>query len=62
MIVHYTLAGILNEMKLLTNPVNINNSTMSAEQEDVVTFAYLASKKALVVSEKFKEVMAIWFL
>lgn len=61
MIVHYTLAGILNEMKLLTNPVNINNSTMSAEQEDVVTFAYLASKKALVVSEKFKEVMAIWF-
>ncbi|AUJ30510.1 HAL/PAL/TAL family ammonia-lyase [Liquorilactobacillus hordei] len=61
MIVHYTMAGLLNEMKLLANPVNINNSSMSAEQEDVVTFAFLSSKKALTVSKKFKEIIAIWF-
>ncbi|KRL35343.1 hypothetical protein FD20_GL001502 [Liquorilactobacillus uvarum DSM 19971] len=61
MIVHYTMTGLLNEMKLLASPVNINNNTMSAEQEDVVTFAFLASKKAYLMSEKFKEVMAIWF-
>lgn len=61
MIVHYTLAGLLNEIHSLAEPSNISNNTMSAEQEDTVTFAYTVSKRSYKISEKLKYIIAIWF-
>lgn len=62
MIVHYTLAGLLNDMKALATPSNISNNTMSADQEDVVTFAYSVAKRFYKMTEKLEYITAIWFL
>ncbi|MDV2583780.1 aromatic amino acid lyase, partial [Alkalibacillus haloalkaliphilus] len=46
MIPQYTAAGLLNEIRVLTHPATIDNTPTSANQEDVVSFAYFAAKKA----------------
>ncbi|MDN3020094.1 histidine ammonia-lyase [Paenibacillus sp. BSR1-1] len=59
MIPQYTAAGLLNEIRVLSHPATIDNVTTSANQEDVVSFAYFAAKKAYQISKKLQYILAI---
>ncbi|MEH7308010.1 histidine ammonia-lyase [Neobacillus drentensis] len=59
MIPQYTAAGLLNEIRVLSHPATIDNVPTSANQEDVVSFAYFAAKKAYHVSKKLQYILAI---
>lgn len=59
MIPQYTAAGLYTEMKLLSHPASIDNIPTCAGQEDVVSFAYLAAKKATQVVKKLQYILAI---
>ncbi|MBV7504226.1 histidine ammonia-lyase [Bacillus sp. sid0103] len=59
MIPQYTAAGLLNEIRVLSHPATIDNVPTSANQEDVVSFAYFAAKKAYQVSKKLQYILAI---
>ncbi|TCP21304.1 histidine ammonia-lyase [Scopulibacillus darangshiensis] len=59
MIPQYTAAGLLGEIKVLSHPATVDSVSTSAGQEDPVTFAYLASKKAYTISKKLEYILAI---
>ncbi|MGG3470266.1 histidine ammonia-lyase [Neobacillus pocheonensis] len=59
MIPQYTAAGLLNEIRVLSHPATIDNVSTCANQEDVVSFAYFAAKKAYQVSRKLQYIIAI---
>ncbi|PGY06798.1 histidine ammonia-lyase [Bacillus sp. AFS031507] len=59
MIPQYTAAGLLNEIRVLSHPATIDNVPTSANQEDVVSFAYFAAKKAYQISKKLQYILAI---
>ena len=59
MIPQYTAAGLLNEIRVLTHPATIDNTSTCANQEDVVSFAYFATKKAYQISKKLEYIIAI---
>ena len=52
MIPQYTAAGLLNEIRVLSHPATIDNTSTCANQEDVVSFAYFSAKKAYQISKK----------
>jgi histidine ammonia-lyase len=59
MIPQYTAAGLLNEIKVLSHPATIDNTSTCANQEDVVSFAYFAAKKAYQISKKLEYILSI---
>lgn len=59
MIPQYTAAGLLSEIQTLSTPATINNISMCANQEDVVSFAYGSARKAYEVSKKLEHILSI---
>ena len=59
MIVQYTAAGLVGEMRSLSMPASVDTVPTCGNQEDPVSFAYNAAAKALRVSRKFEWVVAI---
>lgn len=59
MITQYTAAGLQNELKHLAIPVSIDSISTCANQEDPVSMAYYASKKAMMAVRKFQYMIAI---
>ena len=59
MIPQYTAAGLMNEIKHLAIPVTIDSIPTCANQEDPVSMAYYASKKAGACARKLQYVTAI---
>lgn len=59
MIPQYTSAGLLGEIKVLSHPSTIDSVSTCANQEDPVSMAYFASKKALIVAKKLQYMVAI---
>jgi len=59
MITQYTAAGLLNEIRNLSHPATIDNTPTCANQEDVVSFAYHAAKKAYELTKKLEYIVAI---
>ncbi|MGE6376847.1 histidine ammonia-lyase [Peribacillus muralis] len=59
MVPQYTAAGLLNEIRVLTQPATIDNVPTCANQEDVISFSYFASKKAYQISKKLEYILAI---
>ncbi|MCY9667163.1 histidine ammonia-lyase [Paenibacillus alginolyticus] len=59
MIPQYTAVGLLGEIRILSHPASVESVPTSANQEDVVSFAYAASKKAYQISKKLSYMLAI---
>lgn len=59
MIIQYTAAGLLGEMKVLSHPASVDSVSTCGNQEDPVSFAYNAAMKAYKVSQKLESVLAI---
>lgn len=59
MIPQYTAAGLVGEIKVLSHPSSIDNIPTCASQEDPVSLAYFASKKAYEVSKKLEYIITI---
>ena len=59
MIPQYTAAGLMNEIKHLAIPATIDSIPTCAGQEDPVSMAYYASKKAQACVRKLQYVTAI---
>ncbi len=59
MIPQYTLAGLLSEIKILASPSTIDSISTCANQEDPVSLAYNASKKAGDIADKLQYMVAI---
>ncbi|MCY1374405.1 Histidine ammonia-lyase [compost metagenome] len=62
MIIQYTAAGLLGEMKVLSHPSTIDSVSTCGNQEDPVSFAFNAAIKAYQVSRKLESVLAIEIL
>jgi histidine ammonia-lyase len=62
MIPQYTQAGLLNDMRILSTPASIDNTSTCAGQEDYVAMGYNAAKKAVAVAEKLEYILAIELL
>ncbi len=59
MIPQYTAAALLGEMKVLSHPATVDNIPTCANQEDVVSLAYVAARKAYQISSKLEHILAI---
>lgn len=62
MIVQYTAAGLLGEMRGLSMPASVDSVSTCANQEEPVSFAWNAAVKALKVAGKLHWVAAIELL
>jgi histidine ammonia-lyase len=62
MIPHYTQAGLLNDMKILSHPASVDGIPTCGNQEDYVAMGYNASKKARQVVDKLEFILAIELL
>lgn len=62
MIPQYTQAGLLNEMRILSTPATIDNTSTCGDQEDYVAMGYSACKKSKLVVEKLEYILAIELL
>ena len=62
MIVQYTAAGLVGEMRLLSVPASTDSISTCGNQEEPVSFAWNASAKALRVAAKLEWVAAIELL
>lgn len=59
MIPQYTAAGLVGEIRVLSHPSTVDNVPTCANQEDPVSMAYFASKKAYDISKKLEYILAI---
>ena len=59
MIPQYTAAGLVNEIKMLSFPASVDSVPTCANQEDPVSMAYTAAKKAYAVAEKLQYIVGI---
>ncbi len=59
MILQYTAAGLVGEIKVLAHPSTIDNISTCANQEDPVSLAYYACKKAGQTAKKLQYIAAI---
>ena len=59
MIPQYTAVGLLGEIKILSHPSTIDSTPTCANQEDPVSLAYFASRKAISVASKLEHILAI---
>ena len=62
MLPQYTQAGLLNEMKMLSQPSVVDNIPTCGDQEDYVSMGYNAAKKMKAVVEKLEYILAIELL
>ena len=62
MIIQYTAAGLLREMRTLAQPASVDSVPTSGNQEDPVSFAYHAARKAYATAQKLRHVLAIELL
>ncbi|WP_126284017.1 histidine ammonia-lyase [Burkholderia stagnalis] len=62
MIIQYTAAGLLGEMRNLAQPASVDSVPTCGNQEDPVSFAYHAARKAYATSGKLQHVLAIELL
>ena len=62
MLPQYTQAGLLNEMKMLSQPAVIDNIPTCGDQEDYVSMGYNSAKKARGLVEKLEYILAIELL
>ncbi|MCL7748785.1 HAL/PAL/TAL family ammonia-lyase [Halalkalibacter alkaliphilus] len=62
MIPQYSQAGLLNDMKLLSQPATVDNIPTCADQEDYVAMGYNSAKKAREIARKLEYVLAIELL
>lgn len=62
MIPQYTQAGLINEMRVMSNPASSDNTPTCATQEDYVAMGYYACRKAVKISHKLEYVLAIELL
>jgi histidine ammonia-lyase len=59
MIPQYTAAGLINEIRVLAHPATVDNTPTCANQEDVVSFAYFAAKKAYQIAKKLEYILGL---
>ncbi|OIK10796.1 histidine ammonia-lyase [Bacillus sp. MUM 116] len=59
MIPQYTAAGLINEIRVLAHPATVDNTSTCANQEDVVSFAYFAAKKAYQIAKKLEYILGL---
>jgi histidine ammonia-lyase len=59
MIVQYTAAGLMGEMKILSHPATVDSVPTCGNQEDPVSFAYNAARKAYAIAGKLDYVLAL---
>lgn len=59
MILQYTQAGLLNEIRVLSTPASIDSVPTSADQEDYVAMGYNACRKAAQIAEKLEWILAL---
>ena len=62
MIPQYTVAGLVSQIKTLSHPSSIDTVSTCANQEDPVSMAYFAAKKAGQVAELLKYMVAIEYM
>jgi histidine ammonia-lyase len=62
MIPQYSQAGLLNDMKRLSQPATVDNIPTCADQEDYVAMGYNSAKKAREITRKLEYVLAIELL
>ena len=62
MLPQYTQAGLLNEMKMLSQPAVVDNIPTCGAQEDYVSMGYNAAKKARPIVDKLEYILAIELL
>ncbi|WP_274939519.1 HAL/PAL/TAL family ammonia-lyase [Chordicoccus furentiruminis] len=62
MIVQYTQAALVSELKLLAVPASVDSVSTCAGQEDPVSMAYRACQKAYEASDKLLDIVAMWIL
>lgn len=62
MLPQYTQAGLLNEMKMLSQPAVVDNIPTCGGQEDYVSMGYNAAKKAKPAVDKLEYILAIELL
>ena len=62
MIPQYTAAGLESEIKILAQPSTIDSISTCANQEDPVSMAYFASKKAGMAVKKLEHMTAIEYM
>ncbi len=62
MIPHYTQAGLLGDMRILSHPSTVDSVPTSGDQEDYVSMGYNACKKAGQVAENLEYILAIELL
>lgn len=59
MIPQYTAAALLGEIKAMAHPCSVDSVSTCANQEDPVSFAYFAAKKAFEATQKLQYIAAI---
>lgn len=62
MIPQYTQAGLLGDMRMLSTPSTIDNTSTCGNQEDYVAMGYNAAKKSVQIAEKLEYILAIELL
>ena len=62
MIVQYTAAGLLGEMRVLATPASVDSVSTCANQEEPVSFAWNAAMKAVRIAGKLEWIAAIELL
>lgn len=59
MLPQYTAVGLVGEIRVFSHPSTIDSIPTCANQEDPVSMAYFASKKAMAVADKLAHILAI---
>lgn len=59
MMIQYTAAGLMGELRVLSHPAVVDNLTTCANQEDYISMGYNAAKKAYDAVQLAKYVIAI---
>ena len=59
MMIQYTAAGLLGEMRILSHPAVVDNLTTCANQEDYISMGYNAVKKAYDLMQMGRYIIAI---
>ncbi|TFG31499.1 histidine ammonia-lyase [Candidatus Thorarchaeota archaeon] len=62
MIAQYTAAALVSENKVLAHPASVDSIPTSADQEDHVSMGTIAARKASVILENVKNVIAIEYM
>jgi len=62
MIAQYTAAALVSENKVLAHPASVDSIPTSADQEDHVSMGTIAARKASLILENVKNVIAIEYM